>query len=169
MSGRDYAAELRAVIDSEYQDGDAAPIVAARIVDKLRATDPDLLSGWLDAHAMSLLCEEIGRLDRSQRSHARAVASRGAFSQAIRDGDVAGFLETRYVVDEAKTRLPLSKMTGEHLRYVASGYLATANAARLEAAFFRALAKKVGSGVVADHFTEERIHSLRRSIVGEAA
>lgn len=164
--GRDYLAEMRAVIDAELQDGDSAPAVAGRIVAKLHATDPDLLAGWLDAGAVGWLTEAIGCIDRSARSHARAVSRRSAFGEASGDGDVAGFLVVRYVVDDAHTRKPLRELTRGELLYVAEAYAAGARAARFEAAFFRALAKRVGDGVVADHFTEAQIAELRRGITG---
>jgi hypothetical protein len=153
-----------ALIEAEFHDGDAAPIVAARIVGRLRTTDPQLLAGWLDDQASSILSDLIGQFHRSQRAHARAVESRGVFGVAAAAGDVAGFLELRYVVDAAHTRLSLAKMRAEHLVFVASGYEKTVVSARFEAAFFRALARKVGSGSVEDHFTNEQIVSLRASI-----
>jgi hypothetical protein len=160
---------MRALIDAEFHDGDIAPVVAARIVAKLSATDPELLAGWLQLQAVAMLTEAIGAIDRSARTHARAVASRGAFSDAATAGDVSGFLATRFVVDEQNTRMALAGMKAEHLRFVAARYSDTAKSARMEAAFFRALAKKVGAGSVGDHFTNAAVDELRRSIVGSAA
>ena len=166
---RDYAAEMRAVIDAEFHDGDAAPVVAARIVDKLRATDADLLNGWLAANAVSFVRDAIAYGERSARAHNRAVARRGVFADAATGGDVTSFLSTRYVVDGDGHRMALAAMGGPQLRFVAAEYDADAKAARFEAAFMRALAKKVGGGTVADHFTEQQITDLRRSLPGASA
>jgi len=49
---RDYAAEMRAVIDSETSHGPyVSRQAAADIVEKLRANDPHLLDGWLSQPA----------------------------------------------------------------------------------------------------------------------
>lgn len=166
---RDYVADLRAVIDAEFHDGDAAPVVAQRIVDKLRATDPDLLTGWLNANAVAFVRDAIAHSERSTRAHNRAVARRGVFSEGAAAGDVTAFLSTRYVVDGKGHRMALASMKSEHLRYVAAEYDADAKAARFEAAFMRALAKRVGTGTVSDHFTEQQITDLRRSLPGSNA
>jgi hypothetical protein len=166
LMSRDYAAEMRVLIDTEFQAGDSAASVAERIVDKLRATDPTLLAGWLDFQAVQLLREAIGSIDRSTRSHARAQAARGAFGAAADAGDVRPFLSVKYVVDDADTRMPLGEMRREHLVFVAVGYEATAHSALFEAAFFRAVAKKVGSRSVGEVFTSEQIERFRSSLTG---
>jgi hypothetical protein len=163
---RDYAAEMRVILDAEMQVGDAAPVVAARIVAKLRATDPGLLSGWLDLGATSFVREALGQIDRSARGAARRGIARSAFADAGDRGDVGEFLAVRYVVDEQQTRKPLGDLLKPELLYVASEYDADAKSARLEAAFFRAIAKQVGTGRVRDRFDEQRIAELRRSITG---
>jgi len=165
MEKRAYLAEMRAIIDAEMHDSDSAPAVAARIVTKLRATDPDLLAGWLDLGAAGWLCEAIGHIDRSARSRARAVAGRSAFAEGAAVGDVTGFLTIRYVIDDEQTRKPLAHLGRDELLYVAKSYDAAAKTSQMEAAFFRALAKQVGTGTVADHFTEQQITDMRRSIV----
>lgn len=73
MGERDFAAEMRAVIDTATEGTPyVARVVAGEIVEKLRANDPDLLAGWLDAHAESLLWQAINDRDRSARAHAKA-------------------------------------------------------------------------------------------------
>lgn len=161
-STRDYLAEMRDVLDSEAQ-GDPAPVVAERVVVKLRATDPDLLSGWLDLQAVSFVRDAVGYIDRSGRARARATSQRSVFAEDAERGDVSGWLTTRYVLEDGR-RPTLGDMTAENLRFVARTYDDDARAARMEAAFMRALAKRVGSGVVADHFTEDQVEALRRSL-----
>lgn len=62
MSTRDFAAEMRAVIEAEAAGGPyVSAVVAAHIVDKLRATDPELLDGWLQAGAVQFLRHAISQ------------------------------------------------------------------------------------------------------------
>jgi hypothetical protein len=166
MTDRDYAGELRNLIEKETKDGDIAAVVAARIVQHLRDTDPDLLDGWLQGHAVQLVTDVIGTIDRAGRAHVRAVAGRDDFAESVAAGDVQGFLHTRWVVDEADTRMRLTVMRAPQLRFVARGYRVVSRSAKLEAAFFAALAKKVGAGTVGEHFSEQQIQDLRLSIVG---
>lgn len=160
---RDYAAEMRAVIDSETAGGDPAPLVAARIVEKLDAVDPDLLGGWLHLGAVGFIRDTIGYVHRSGRAHARATGSRSVFAEDAAAGDVSSWLSTRYVVEDGR-RPTLAEMTAADLRYVAGQYDQDAREAKTEAAFMRALAKRVGAGRVSDHFTDEQITALRDSL-----
>lgn len=160
---REYVAEMRALLDSEA-NGDPAPVVAERVVGRLRTTDPDLLAGWLDVQAVSLVRDAVGYIDRSGRARARATSARSVFADDAERGDVSGWLSTRYVLDDGR-RPTLAEMTAGDLRFVAGQYDAEAKAAKTEAAFMRSIAKRVGSGVVADVFTEEQIDALRRSLV----
>ncbi len=159
---RDYLADMRAVLESEAT-GDPAPLVAERVVEKLRATDPDLLSGWLDMQVVAFVRDAISYTDRSARAHARIVSQRSVFAADAAAGDVSRWLSTRYVVEDGR-RPTLAEMTAADLRFVAGRYDDDAKAARTEAAFMRALAKRVGSGVVGDHFTEDQIADMRRSL-----
>src|SRR6185369_7406169 len=147
---RDYAAEMRAVIDSDTNHGPyISRVIAREIVEKLEANDSDLLHGWLMAHAEQLIWGAINQRDRSVRGSARTTASRSAFAAAAEEHDegdssaLGHWLGCRYVVDTYDNR-------------------AKANA--FEAAFMRALSKKVGRGTVADHFDDEKIAALRRSL-----
>ena len=164
VEGRDYLADMRAVLDSEAT-GDPAPLVADRVVLKLRATDPDLLAGWLDAQAVAFIRDAIGYADRSTRARNRVVAARSVFADDADRGDVTRWLSTRYVVEDGR-RPTLGEMTAADLRFVARSYDDDAKAARMEAAFMRALAKKVGAGRVSDHFSEDQIAALRSGLGG---
>lgn len=165
---RDYSADLTAVIDAEMGPYDAAPLVAARIADKLAVTDHDLLSGWLWTHRVDFLRQHIGLLDRRARTAARR-ATRGEFARAVADGNVTPFLSLRFVVNEDHQRLQLRDMRRQDLLYVADSYERESKVQALEGAFFRALAKKVGNGTVADYYTEEQIVAMHRAITGPAA
>lgn len=159
--------EIRRMIEVERgsHEGAPAPIVAQRIVQHLIDHDPDLLTGWLQSNAVGFVRDTISAIDRSTRSHNRSMAGRAEFRDQVVDGESAvRWLNTNYVVDEDGGRLPLRHMRGRHLTYVAAGYEQDEATAKLEAAFFRAVAKKVGFDTVEDHFTEHAILALRRSI-----
>jgi hypothetical protein len=170
---RDYAAEMRAVIEAEVGDGPfVSAVVASHIVDKLRATDADLLHGWLDFQAVGILRDAISAWARSTRSHARGARGRSVFADAV-DRDATGdetaisrFLDIRYVVDDRDTRVRLADLHKVELLFAADDYRRQANENLLEEAFLRALAKKVGRGKVSDHFSDEQLAAMWRSISG---
>jgi hypothetical protein len=173
VSARDFAAEMRAVIDAEPGEGPyVSRTVAAQIVEKLTVTDPDLLSGWLYGHAELLLWQAINDRDRSTRAHARATAGRSVFARALEsqaagdDAPLRGFLEVPYVCSDGSRR-QLADLCADDLRFVADGYDTTAKRAGMHAAFMRSLAKKVGGGRVADHFTNQALADLWHSLDGE--
>lgn len=172
MTDRNYAAEMRAVMDAETGEGPyTSTVVAEHIVEKLRATDPDLLRGWLDAQAVQFIRHAINLRDCSQRSHARAVATRSVFREAADaaeagdTGPLTSFLSTVYVVEDG-SRVRLSEMTKPDLIYAADGYGQKVAELALQEAFLRALAKKVGARRVSDHFSEDKLAELWRSITG---
>jgi hypothetical protein len=167
---RNYAAEMRAVIDEATSHGPySSPTIAEQIAEKLRANDPDLLHGWLDQQAVQFIRVAINERDHSNRVHARAVAGRSVFREASAafeagDSDALGaFLNTVYVVEDG-TRVRLSEMTKPDLLFAADGYGRRAAEHLLQESFLRALAKKVGTRRVADVFDEDKLNSLWRSI-----
>lgn len=169
---RNFAVEMRAVMDAETGMGPyTSALVAEQIVEKLRATDPDLLQGWLDSQAVNFLRHAINLRDCSQRTHARATASRSVFraaAEAAAEGDdapLAQFLTTVHVLEDG-TRVRLSEMRQPDLIYVADGHGKRAAESLLQEAFLRALAKKVGKGKVADHFDDTKLTDLWLSITG---
>lgn len=167
---RDYMAEIRRVIENERGNhaGDPAPIVAHRIVQFLMDHDPELLTGWLRTNATNFLRDTISQIDRSSRAYNRRIAERAEFGEQVTDGESATtWLNTNFVVDQHGGRLPLRRMQGRHLVYVALGYEQDERTAKFEAAFFRALAKKVQLGRVEDFYDEDAIQRLRRSITGQ--
>jgi hypothetical protein len=170
MTSRDYTAEMRAVIDAETGHGPyVSRVIAREIAEKLAANDPDLLHGWLFEHAERLIWAAINERDRSKRASARVTASRSVFAAALEaneagDAEPLGrFLGCPYVVEDG-TRRVLAELSRADLNFVAQTYDDRARQNSFEAAFFRALAKKVRNGTVADHFTEEKIAELRRSL-----
>lgn len=173
---RDYIADMNAAIEDAIPEGVdyTAPLVAADLVEKLRATDPDLLIGWLELKAAVFLADAVARRSNSRRSAARSAAPRKAFAEAARSfadsGDVAVLspFAAEYVVDEENTRRTVARMTAEDCRFVAGRYDETARQAKLEASFHRAVAKKLGLRVVGDVFTEEQYLTMYRSVTGKS-
>lgn len=169
---RDFAAEMRQVIDQHTADGPyLPPIAASEVVEKLRANDPDLLDGWLHAQADRFVWQAINDRDRSRRSHVAQTAQRSAFGKAASehaDGNrtaLRAFLDSPYTVQDGSRRR-LADLRHEDLVYVAERYDARARENAMRAAFMTALSKKVKRGVVADHFTEEKLTAMWQSLDG---
>jgi hypothetical protein len=172
---RDYIADMNTAIEDAIPDGDyTAPLVAADLVDRLRAEDPDLLTGWLELRAAVFLADAIARKSNSKRQAARSARPRKAFAEAARSfadtGNVAVLspFAAEYVVDEKNTRRTVARMTAEDCRFVASRYDETARQAKLEASFHRAVAKKIGGRLVGEVFTEEQYEAMYRSVTGRS-
>lgn len=167
---RDFAGEMRAVIDAATAHGPyAPPIAATEIVEKLRANDPELLDGWLYAQAERFVWQAINDRDRSRRSvlgrRAKSRAFRAA-AEAHDAGDSSGlrpFLDAPYTVGDG-TRKPLADLMRDDLLFVAADYGRREADNALKKAFMAALAKKVGTGSVADKFTEAQVSAMFSSL-----
>jgi len=175
MTTRDYLTDMNNAIEAAIPNGDyAAPIIAAELVDHLRTDDPDLLEGWLNLRASVFLADAIARRSNSKRQTARTMAPRRSFAEAARSfTEKTDTAELRpfafeYVVDEANTRRAVARMTAADCRFVAAQYEQTARTAQMEAAFHRAVAAKVGVGVVRDVFTESQYLAMYRSLTGSS-
>lgn len=169
---RDYAAEMRALIDAEAQGSYAAPVKAAEIVEKLRVTDPDLLRGWLNDQAVSFVREAINARDASVRTHNRITASRSVFRRAAEAAEAGddeelrtNFLGEMYIVDGG-SKMPLREMKATELVFAADDYSRRSDELALRAAFLRALAKKCGRRSVGEVFDEEKLSRLWTSLGG---
>ena len=168
----DYASEMRAIIDEATSHGPYSPRqIAAEVVEKLRANDPELLDGWLHTQAEHFVWQAINDRDRSRRSHVAHTARRGLFRQATErhdDGDsapLAQFLQLPYTVEDG-TRLELGQMRKPDLLFVADDYARRSRENAMWEAFMRALAKKVGTRTVADHYTDEQLSAMFQSLQG---
>lgn len=172
MSDRNYAAEMRAVIDGATASGPyVSGVVAQEIVEKLAANDPDLLDGWLHAQAVGFLRHAINLRDCATRTHARMTSGRSVFGAAAlaheagEAGAMEGWLAVVHVVSEGQ-RKRIAEMTATDLNYVADDYDARARENALHSAFLRAVAKKVRKGTVSEHFTDAKLAELWQSISG---
>jgi hypothetical protein len=168
---RDYAAEMRDVITAAVPESDyIAAVIATELVEKLAVNDPDLLAGWLNLHAISILTQLLAARDRSVRATMQRRAGARRFGDAASTDDVTGlslFRDVRYVVDDADTRRPLGEMTGADCRFAAAAYDREAKPLQMESAFLKALGKKAGRKCVQDVMSEEKCQMLRDSIVGQ--
>lgn len=167
MTARDFATEMRQVIDEATSHGPyTSPAIAQEIVDKLHANDADLLDGWLHAQAVHFVRDAINYRDRSNRSHVRQTAGRSVFrrdAEAFEGGEgdaLDGWLDTVYAVDQDGLRKRLAEMAKPELIFVADDYRRQAEETLLAEAFMRALAKKVRNGKVSDHFDDEKLARL---------
>jgi len=172
---RDYLADMNTAIEDAIPDGDyTAPLVAADLVERLRAEDPGLLSGWLDLRASVFLADAVARRSNSRRQAARVGAPRRAFAEAARtfgetrEATVLRPFAAEYVIDDANTRRAVAHMTAPDCRFVADRYDDTARHAKLEAAFHRAVAKKIGVRTVGEVFSEDQYLEMYRSVTGRA-
>jgi hypothetical protein len=171
MPDRDWAGEMRAHIDAMldgcsdgYSRGDVE-----RLLGRLRREDPKLVDGWLYAQASAQLWEMVGQVSRSTRAHVRRVSLRRKFAEAVEAhaaGDrlaVPRWLETQYP-DGAGNRLPLGKLHAPELARLAETYARSAKAARMQAAFLRAIAQQIGSGTVEQRYSDSELDALYHRI-----
>lgn len=154
------------------EEGDVvAGIAAHELVTRLRAEEPDVLVAWLDAHAESILRDQIAGLIRSRRARSLRHAAAGAFGRAAKafeatgDRDVLAPFEQRYVVDQADTRRRVRDMTSSDCLFVAERYELSADRSAMLAAFHRAVARRVGGRTVGEVFSETEYDRMYRSIV----
>lgn len=171
VTDRDYIAEMAAAIEDATPESDyVAAKVASELVDRLRAEDPDLLSGYLHLKAAVILADVVARRSNSKRQSARVMAPRKAFAEAARsfgtdkEAAVLSPFAFEYVIDGENTRRTVANMTATDCRFVAEQYERTAREAKLEAAFHRAVGKKIGAQRVGDVFTEEQYLAMYQSV-----
>lgn len=171
MTERDYAVDMRAVLDAAT-DGAQSYIparVATEVVEKLRVNDPSLLAGWLDEQAQRFVWRAINERDQSRRAMTNRRAAGSVFASAT-DAAAAGdaeplhrFLDAPYTV-EGGSHKPLADLTRDDLLFVSAVYRQRADDNAMRAAFLAALAKKVRKGTVADYFTEREVAAMFESI-----
>ncbi|MGW5636693.1 hypothetical protein [Streptomyces sp. NPDC003832] len=170
VTDRDFIAEMAQAVEAAIPAGDyVASVVAADLVERLRSEDPELLAGWLDLKAAVILADVVARRSNSRRQATRIGAPRKAFAEAARsfgDGDITALrpFAAEYVVDEGNTRRSVANMTADDCRFVASKYEDAARISKLEAAFHRAVAKKIGGQLVGEVFTEGQYLEMYRSV-----
>lgn len=145
--------------------------VAKDLVGKLRVDDKELLLGWLDTQAENIVGDYLSTLSRSVRARNRMVGARTAFGDVVRrheEGDtqvLTTWLSTSFVVSDDHVHKHLGEMDRSDLTFVADTYDRQSRSAAFEAAWFKAIAKKVpANSTVGDVFTEEKLVAMRQSI-----
>ena len=169
---RDYRADMNDLLDVKTPESEYVPaVVAAELVDYLREHDTDLLRGWLDSMAVSLLTDVIGLRARATRARAQRHASASAFADAARkfetsrDAEVLSVFRVTCVVSEDNLRRAIGDMTRADHLFVAERHDTSARTAQMEAAFHRAIAKRLkGNQRTADVMDEDTYLRLRESI-----
>lgn len=125
--GRDYVAEVRALIDEAISQGPySAPLLARQLVEKLRANDPELLEGWLDLGAENHLREVIIKIDRVSRTQMRQ-AHRVAGAKSVFDatGKQPSETDQRAMFDLARRQYEESGDPSALNEFRSGGWLAT--------------------------------------------
>lgn len=170
QDARDYCREMRQIADEVTADGPYIPRVAAsEIVAKLRATDPDLLDGWLQAQAEHFVWQMINDRDRSVRAAIRHRKKPREFASAVKshnNGDSAPllkFMDMPLTIANG-TRPVLGDLYRDDLLYVQGTYERRTRDNAMMGAFLGALAKKVGDGRVRDHFSEDQLAKMFDSL-----
>jgi hypothetical protein len=174
---RDYRGEMNDLLAVKVPEADyIAGVVAAELVAWLDANDPDLLVGWLREMAPSLLTDVIGLRARGLRARAQRHASASAFAEAAarfestNDAECLSVFRVTCVVSEDNLRRAVGDMTRDDHLFVASTYDRTAATAQMEAAFHRAVAKRLTKGQrTSDAMDEDTYLRLRDSIARKPA
>lgn len=174
LNARDYANDMRALIDKyRRQTSYNASLIAHDIVEELLKGDRELLYGWLQAHAVPTIRAAVTAADAATRSYARTRGN-SVFAEVDTKtpGQKApirqGFLQAVYVVDSENTRKALRDMTADDVMFVASRYDDRAKSAQLDAAFLRAVAKRIGKQrLVGDVYNNTQLDDLRVRLTGK--
>jgi hypothetical protein len=141
------------------------PVIATEVVETLRRDDPDLLTGWLNARAGSVVTDYLDSIDRSTRARARYGAASRGFSELVtrhQDGDSTGLaaFEARYVVDTEGTRRRVADMTGADHLYVSHRYQVSSRRTAFLARVHQAVAEKVGYRRTEEVFSPEQYAAM---------
>lgn len=168
---RNYDEDFNAFLVAHLPASDFVPAaLAADLVADLRRDDSDLLTGWLDLHAAAILTRSItSRLkgDRSLATRSRPMRDFADASERFGDGDAEALrpFEALCVVNEDNLRRQIGDMTKTDHLFVAQQHVKRSNAALFEAAFHKAIAKRIPAGqVTSDVLSEEEFLQLRESI-----
>ncbi len=171
MTIDDMSARIRELIDQitdQHPQGYVATDVAAKVLVQVRGEDPEGFTQWLDALAVDTLRTIVLRRGAVRRSSVRT--SRSVFGSAVQNAEETGnshylhsWLTTPFEC-ENHVQKPLGRMDAGDLGDAAGRYRARERNNRLTAMFLEALAKRVGAGMVEDHFTAEQLDTMWASI-----
>lgn len=170
---QDLAREVRAIVDEEIDRAGetyVAGVVAQKVVNRLRQEDPELLTKYLDQHAVTIITQMVGSISRAQRTYARANSGKQVFSKALARQEagepraLSAWLDTMYVVTTDDQRKRLRDMDRQDLEYAITDYTNRARSNALQAAFLRALVKKIGARTVGEVYSDEELSRMWNSI-----
>jgi hypothetical protein len=138
--------------------------------------DRKVIDAWLDDHLITLMSAELRRVAAAGRRQLRASSSPcSVFRDAAAEATTGGsreplkrftVFEVMFPFNEESEQRRLGEMGKAHCLGAADYYRNEAMPFLMEEAFFRALAKKVGSKTVSEVFTEEQVIALRRNLEG---
>lgn len=167
MPDRDFAAEMNALCRQMLNDSDRPlPVVAHDLVAAVRASDPDLLNGWLDQRATDFVRDHLGHMVRGDRALSRTQERPRAFAQAaaaFEAGDRAALgarFRAEHLIDEEGTRRKVADMTGADHLFVAGRYNDDSRHAAFLARVHRAVGKRVGARKTSEVYTEDQYAAM---------
>src|SRR3954468_10136646 len=139
-------------------------IEAAKFLEQMKEKYPDDLTEWTDAHALGVITHSLRKLLQGDRQRARG--KRGQFRDATDqfdpgDPESVSVFAQRFVIDHDNMWRPLGEMTGKDHLFVAEQYTKTGRRALMEAAFHRAIAKRVGDKRTDEVFSADELTELR--------
>lgn len=176
---RDYVAEVREQVDkylTEHETGMVSAEAAQELGTKWRATDPDLLLGWLMARWPSLLTDHISHLSRSRSVRARRTRVHAAFEEFSEEFDQSDDEEEseeayrrwgdfyEVTVGETRVRKAFRALTAGELGQVKDGYVKRAAENDFYARVIGAVQERVaraGPGkTVGDVYTPDQLEAM---------
>jgi hypothetical protein len=166
---RDYAGDMRTVMDRMAHGVYSPPLVAIQIVNWLQQNDPELLDGWLHQQAHNMIRAAINQRDSSARTYNRIHSRRSVFQRAAvaagggDTGPLSNFIDEVYSIESGEKK-PLGLLYHNDLIYVAKTYEDRERENGLQKAFLRALADRVGDQQVSDVFDNVDLAKLWNSI-----
>jgi len=148
---------------ADHEPGCVLAVEAHLLVEKLRRSDPDTLAKWLDDRAEELVARHMQSLLVSERGLDRHRRRGRTFAKFVgQDGEQTwDEFALEYCVNDANEWKPVRLMTKADCQFVAADRERRAKANGLEAAFMRALARRLKAGqTVGDVFTVQQVSAL---------
>lgn len=141
--------------------------VGAMAYADLAANHPDLLAAYQQMLAEEQIQEALrGRINTARLSLYRnqSVSDfQEASARFAETGDPAAFgpiMEGLYIIDQRNTRRRLREMNRDDCLFVAKMHTTKADKHLMRAAFWQALAQRIGSRAVGDVFAPEQVAAL---------
>jgi hypothetical protein len=162
MDTREYRGEMAKLIEDYIpadKSGWTTSVQAAKLVQNLLETDPELLQGWLRLSAPTLMRMVMDEIVRSRRR--TSSGTRGA-----QFGRQLAFYQQHAC--EGHVRKVASEMTAADHRFVSGRYLRLASTHGMLGAFHKAVAERIEAAkaaTTADVYDQETYQAQLESIV----